>query len=127
MTLTIIKTTKDYVFGAFTTAEWESSWDGIKKVGPKSFIFSLYDKRKYCLASEDQTAIGCYTKWAACFGNGDLSISGNSNTDSESYCNANRDSYKLPNAWFKTHPSLNGGEYNFTSKEFEVYQVMVRK
>ena len=39
-TLTIVETTKNFIFGGFTTAEWESS-GYITKPDPHSFLFSV--------------------------------------------------------------------------------------
>jgi hypothetical protein len=40
-TLTIVETTNDFIFGGFTTAEWESPSPGIYKPCPHSFLFSV--------------------------------------------------------------------------------------
>ena len=55
-------------------------------------------------------------------------IKGNSNNIATgNWCNANRSSFKLPSAKGSSFPSMNGGEYNFQLKQFEVYKVSVRK
>jgi hypothetical protein len=53
-------------------------------------------------------------------------IHSDSNNNTSSYCNANRDSYKLPAGKGSKFPSINGGEYKFKLKQFEVYSVKVR-
>ena len=69
-TLTIVETTKDFIFGGFTTAEWESS-DSCK-YSPQSFLFSVNEGRKYPLIEGRDHAICCYRDWCATFG--DLEI-----------------------------------------------------
>jgi hypothetical protein len=41
-------TTADFIFGGFTTAEWESK--AINKTDPKSFLFSVNEGSKYPIA-----------------------------------------------------------------------------
>jgi hypothetical protein len=50
-TLTIVQTTSDFIFGGFTTAEWESS--GIYHPDPHSFLFSVNEGSKYPITGED--------------------------------------------------------------------------
>ena len=116
-----METTKDFIFGGFTTAEWESTY--IHKPSPHSFLFSVNEGSKYPITSGDRDAIECNSHWCACFGkNGnELVIWNDSNTRTDSYCYANGDSFKLPAAKGSKYPSINGGEYNFQLKQFEVY------
>jgi hypothetical protein len=49
-TLTIVETTKDFIFGGFTTAEWETpppTIENIKKPCPHTFLFSVNEGGKY--------------------------------------------------------------------------------
>jgi hypothetical protein len=78
---------------------------------------------KYPIRSGDRAAIGCGSEFCARFGVGDLVISSDSNNNTDSRCEANRDSYKLPAAKGSQYPSINGGEKNFQLKQFEVYLV----
>jgi hypothetical protein len=57
-TLTIVETTKGFIFGGFTTAEWESLGD-ISKPDPHSFLFSVNEGSKYPIRRGDKVAIGC--------------------------------------------------------------------
>ena len=57
---------------------------------------------------------------------GELGIASDSNNNTDSYCNANGTSFKLPAAKGSKGPSINGGEFNFQLKQFEVYKVTVR-
>jgi hypothetical protein len=124
-TLTIVETTKDFIFGGFTTAEWESSWSDIRKPSPHSFLFSVNEGSKYSITSGDRDAIQCDSRYCALFGTSgnELVIHSDSNNNTESYCNANCDSYKLPAAKESYYPSMNGGEEFFVLKKFEVYKV----
>ena len=60
----------------------------------------------------------------------ELAIVGDSNSNSDSYCQADKPSFKLPVAtgegFEKDSSSINGGKVNFKAKEFEVYRVFVR-
>ena len=58
-TLTIVETTKNFIFGGFTTAEWESPFLRISKPSPHSFLFSVNEGSKYPITSGDTTAITC--------------------------------------------------------------------
>jgi hypothetical protein len=123
-TLTVAETTNDFIFGGFTTAEWESS--GIRKPCPHSFLFSVNEGSKYPITSGGERAISCHSWYCALFGYGELVIWGDSNNNTGSWCDANGDSFKLPAAKGSNHPSINGGEQNFQLKQFEVYKVTVR-
>jgi hypothetical protein len=106
-TLTIVMTTKNFIFGGFTTAEWESPWFHPWKPCPHSFLFSVDEGSKYPITSGKRTAIDCDSRWCARFGtNGEeLAISSDSNKNTDSFWNANDDSFKLPEAkWNEGHP-----------------------
>ena len=77
---------------------------------------------KYPITSGDRRAIICDSDVCAAFGwRHDLVIYSDSNENKHSYCNANRDSFKLPPAMRCVYPSINGGERDFQLKQFEVY------
>ena len=113
-TLTIVETTKGFIFGGFTTAEWESSY-GIDKPDPHSFLFSVNEGSKYPITSGDETAIRCSSIWCAWFAAdwGELVIHSYSNNITYNRCCANRESFKLPAAKGSKYPSINGGEECF--------------
>jgi hypothetical protein len=117
--LTIVETTKGFIFGGFTTAEWESKF--INKPCPHSFLFSVNEGSKYPITIGDRTAIVCWGGWCAVFGWGELRIYSDSNNNTSSNCIANCASFKLPAAKGSRYPSINGGESNFQLKKFEVY------
>jgi hypothetical protein len=119
-TLTIVETTEDFIFGGFTTAEWESSF--IRKSDPHSFLFSVNEGSKYPITSGDRTtAIQCWSDYCAVFGANELFIYSDSNDNTDSFCKANGDSFKLPADKGKEDPSINRGEWRFQLKQFEVY------
>jgi hypothetical protein len=123
-TLTIVETTRGFIFGGFTTAEWESSPN--LKPSAHSFLFSVNEGSKYPITSGDTRAIECWSGWSAVFGDWELRIFSDSNNNTDSYCNATRASFMLPASKGSQYPSINGGEKNFQLKQFEVYSVSVR-
>jgi BTB/POZ domain-containing protein KCTD9 len=127
-TLTIVKTTKNSIFGGFTTAEWESpsGYSNNFKPCPHSFLFSVNENRKFPIMRGGIDAIERRSDLCAVFGDYELSIYGYSNSTLSSYCLSNRDSFNLPSAKGRKEPSMNGGERNFQLKQFEVYSVTVR-
>jgi hypothetical protein len=117
-----VETTKDFIFGGFTTAEWETPTYNIPKPCPHSFLFSVNEGSKYPITSGGERAIVCYIDWCAVFGAyWELVIESDSNTRTDSCCYANGDSFKLPTAKGSNYPSINGGEEWFQLKQFEVY------
>jgi hypothetical protein len=121
-------TTKGFIFGGFTTAEWESPSSSIFKPCPHSFLFSVNEGRKYPITSADRGAILCRSGGCAVFGyfGLELGINSDSKNNSKSFCTANLPSFKLPAAKGSKGPSMNGGKEYFQVKEFEVYSVLVR-
>ena len=70
-------------------------------------------------------AIICHSYWCAWFGVCELVIFSDSNNNTLSFCQANKDSFKLPAAKGSQYPLINGGDRNFQLKQFEVYKVSV--
>ena len=64
-TLTIVETANDFIFGGFTTAEWESKWPSVNKPSPNSFLFSVNEGRKYPILGGDRGAILCDSDFCA--------------------------------------------------------------
>ncbi|RNA15584.1 BTB POZ domain-containing KCTD21 [Brachionus plicatilis] len=87
-TLTIIKTTGNYIFGGYTEQSWdgytEQSWDGNCgfKRDPNAFIFSFTNNVKAKInPAYYEEAIYCNSSYGPTFGSGyDLYISDNSNS-----------------------------------------------
>ena len=104
-TLTIVETTKDFIFGGFTTAEWESApYPYISKPCPHLFLFSVNEDTKYPITSGDRDAIICNSGFCAAFGEIELVIASDSNNNTRSSFQANGDSFKLPAAKGSEHP-----------------------
>jgi hypothetical protein len=121
--LTIIKTTRSFVFGGFTNAQWSSH--GGYKSDQNSFIFSLVNNEGPIVipCTKQNCAIYCNIAYGPTFGDGhDIFIENNSNILGNSFANLG-DSYKhslfgLASLSAKTF--LGGSEEFFTS-EIEVY------
>ena len=96
-TLTLIKTTRGFIFGGYTAVAWESA--SVWKADPKAFLFSLVNARSspqlIPLKAGNANAICCNARYGPSFGSGcDLYIDDNSNQRTTSY-------------------SLLGGSYSF--------------
>ena len=72
-TLTLIKTTKNKIFGGFTPLNWKSEKDKDKQIkcdeSLQTFIFSLNSMKKYDLIHRDDYAITCSINQGPNFGN----------------------------------------------------------
>jgi hypothetical protein len=124
--LTIIKVKyNSYIFGGFTTIDWESSvqW----KSDPKAFIFSLTNKDNKPLKMNidpymHHRAIECHSEFGPTFGY-DIRIANNANTRMEGYSNLGF-AYKHPQYAYLTNEAetfLAGPKW-FQLDEIEVYQ-----
>lgn len=75
-TLTVIKTTKGYIFGGFTTKTWQSN--GGYVTDPNAFLFSLINKDskpfKVLCSDGGKHAINCDSCFGPCFGGNDKFI-----------------------------------------------------
>ena len=116
-TLTLLKTTRGYRSGGFTTQNWSSS--GGYKNDNNTFLFSLDYKECY-FTVEGNNAIYDNSSYGPTFGSGhDLYISNNCSQNNSSYCN-------FPHGFDGVKARvLTGGYYNFKAKEIEVYQVNI--
>lgn len=135
-TITIIKTLKNKIFGAFTAASWDSS-DSWKK-DPSAFIFSVDLQQKYPVSTVSAGyAIFCSPSYGPTFGGDnvfDLFVSDHSNGNSLSSLGSHPP-YNLPK--YSTgyngatpraggtisisNTSLIDGEKYFQTSEVEVY------
>jgi hypothetical protein len=103
----------------------------ISKLSPNSFLFSVNEGRKYPITSKKREAIGCQASFCALFGVFELAILSDSNNNTDSWCASNKpsfeygSSFKLPAAKGSQYPSMNGGEFSFQLKQFEVYSISV--
>jgi hypothetical protein len=124
-TLTIILTTKGYMFGDFTPIMWDSSNAYKPDAMKESFLFSLISPRgqepqKFALLNTSY-AIHCGTSYGPTFGgNHDIHVSADADRNTSSYTN-------LGNGYVNT-TGINAqqvftGEYNFQAKEIEVFSI----
>jgi hypothetical protein len=115
-TITIILTTKGFIFGGFTALTWDSTSCHKADNSRKSFLFSVKDprnsdSRKFGL-SNSLYAIFCHSSNSPAFGVGnDLNVASDGN--------ANANSHTTLGTYYVNDTGLNGqqvlaGEYNFT-------------
>jgi hypothetical protein len=122
-TLTLIKSTNEYIFGGFIEQTWDQS--GNDKSDPKAFLFSLvnYENRPVkisfgsSLAENGRRSHYCITNCGPYFGLEDLSVLG--------FCN-------ISSLRFYMHPNNNlesfdrttflAGSNQFDIKDIEVFQ-----
>ena len=119
-TLTLIKTTKNKIFGGFTPLNWKNQGYEIKDKSNQTFIFSLNLKKKYNMLKKDGYAIYCRKDYGPNFGNSDFDLNENMKTG-ESYAN------EYCNFLCDNNLELTGGKgnnENFETEELEVYQVI---
>ena len=127
-TLTVCKAKQSsFVFGGFTSVEWDSSsgW----KSDPNAFLFSLTNKdnqpaKMKVDSNEHQYAICCDSDYGPIFGVGpDIIIANNANTTMDSYSNLG-DSYKHPQYGWGTNGANTflAGSKSFQLDEIEVFQ-----
>jgi len=129
-TLTILKAKQSsYIFGAFTSVDWDSSsWC---KSDPNAFTFSFTNKGNKPLKmkidpNSHKYAIRCSPEYGPTFGGiftHDIFISNNANTTMDSYSNLG-DYFKHPQYALGTNEAkaFLAGSYTFQLDEIEVYQ-----
>jgi hypothetical protein len=125
-TITIVKSTNDYVFGGYTPIAWTSRNSYVADPTLQSFLFTLTNPHKlagriFALEKPDY-AIHDYINTGPRFGSHhDLSIT--------SQCNCHTSSYSNLGGTYRNDTGLAGntvltGGYNFTVKEMEVFEVV---
>jgi hypothetical protein len=124
-TVTIILTTKGFIFGGFSSLAWDSNNQYKVDNARKSFIFSVRNPhniadKKFSLTDPTYT-IRCYSSLGPTFGGGN----GIQVADG---CNNNTNSYTSLSTSYANDTGIAGnqfftGEHNFTVKEIEVFQV----
>ena len=116
-TIGIIETTKGHKFGGYTTQFWNGkSNESNCKSDNNAFIFSLDTKKKYNVITSEK-AIGTGSGWLLFFGYGENSI-----VTYKGGC-SNTSNYISEGAYKFDTKNENGGEYSFTIKSFEVYEI----
>ena len=119
-TLTLVKTTKNKIFGGFTPLNWKNTKSSKIDDSNQTFIFSLNKIKKFDLINKKDPAIR--TDEGPCFGNSDLHLSSNMK---KGYCYANKNCNFLSN----NNLELTGGKgdhENFETEELEVYKVILK-
>jgi hypothetical protein len=124
-TLTIILTTKGYVFGGFSPISWDSSNAYKADMTKESFLFSLISPRskepqKFPLLNTSY-ALYCSTGHGPTFGNGhDIYVANGANSNTSSYTSLGSG---YVNSTGITAQQVFTGEYNFQVKEIEVFSI----
>jgi hypothetical protein len=125
-TVTLIETTKGFIFGGFTPIAWDSSNDYKSDSSGKSFLFTLKNPhnispRKFKLLNAS-TAIWSGSGYGPIFGNGhDICVYDKFNTNASHYTNVG--------TGYVNDTGIDGkqvltGESNFIVKEIEVFTIM---
>ena len=118
-TITIALTTSGNKFGGYTSLSWQKP--NISKLfypDNNSFLFSLNKKKKYFQKSfEDCNAVCMWKERGPSFGGGnDMTLVNN--------CLHNENSYNnCPHTYQTEKCELNGGNYYFRVKDYEVYSI----
>ena len=118
-TLTLIKTTKNKIFGGFTPLNWDIKGKCPKDESNQTFIFSLDLMKKYDIIKKNEPAIRNSSMYGPIFGNYDFSLNGNMKKG-ETYANS------ACNFLSNENLELTGGKGNnetFEVEEFEIYKV----
>jgi hypothetical protein len=124
-TITLIETTKGYIFGGFTRIGWDSSNSLKTDNARESFLFTIRNAcnispRRFAL-SNPSNAIVCNSSYGPVFGSpADICVSNNNN--------ANANSYSSLGHVYVNDTGIKGeevftGESNFTMKEIEVFTI----
>lgn len=115
----IIKTTKGFIFGGYTSISWDKS--NKYKTDANAFLFSISMKKIYLIKTISE-AILCNDSAGPIFGSGhDIYITGDSFLSS----NSNTCSLKTYSNGYWTE--INGKESKFVVQELEVYQIISTK
>jgi hypothetical protein len=124
-TLTIIKTSDNYIFGGFTSKNWNpKEQNGNFKYDDKAFLFSFKNKIEKPIKLpivEPDKAIICHESYGPIFGSGnDICIANN--------CDQNSSSYSYISSYYateliKNNRNILSGSTNFNCIEVEIFQV----
>jgi hypothetical protein len=123
-TVTVILTTKGFIFGGFTPIAWDSSSSYKADTSQQSFLFSVKnarnsDPRSFPLVNSS-SAIYCGSSYGPTFGSHSLYVADG--------CNEKANSSTNLGSGYRNDTGLNGtevftGEYNFQVKEMEVFSI----
>ena len=112
-TLAVIKTTNGYIFGGYTTKQW----NGGEVQDKNAFVFSIDKKKKYNIKEPEHAiysnknswwGFGCYNNTIVCYEN--------CTKRNDNY--VDNKTYDIPEQY-----ELNLGEKYFTVKSFEIYHI----
>ena len=125
-TLTVFKAKHSgFIFGGFTTVDWDSSSDD--KSDANAFIFSLTNKdnkpvKMNINPNAHKYSITCDSEYGPTFGS-DIVISNNSNTTMDGYSHLGY-TYRHPQYEYGTNEAKTflAGSFNFQLAEIEVYE-----
>jgi hypothetical protein len=123
--VTVIETTKGFIFGGFTPTAWNSSGSNKPDSHERSFVFTLTnprdsDARKFALKDPSQ-AIHCHSSRGPSFGNyNDIHVADGCNTNTTSYTSLG---CQYVNDTGIHNEQVFTGETCFTAKEIEVFTI----
>ena len=126
-TLTIIRTTKGYVFGAYVDVAWDSV--NRHKSDPNAFIFSLINARKYphlipIRTTVNQKAVYCHYDYGPVFGAFDICVKDHSNSRNTSYSELGKSyDFQLFLKGTKEAECFLASSSTFQTSDFEVFQL----
>ena len=113
-TLVIVKTTKDIIFGGFTTAPWKKGYSSDNN----SFVFSLNPNKKYKVVSTDCAIYGYNYELNIMFqfGGCEFRITNN--------CSKNNGNEIRGNATYKSElKDLIKGDHKFIVERLEIFKI----
>ena len=119
-TLTLVKTTKNKIFGGFTPLNWKSEGDGTNDPTNQTFIFSLNLKKKYNMLKKNGYGIYCREYYGPNFGDCDFDLKKNMKLG-ETYANSTCNFLSNKNL------ELTGGKgenEKYEADELEIYKVL---
>ena len=119
-TLTLVKTTKNKIFGGFTPLDWDSSGKSKVDSTNQTFIFSLNLMKKYDIITNEKPAIICNKNNGPAFGGIDFEIKTDM-TKGRSFAN------QYANFLSDNNLELTGGKGNFELfdiEDFEVFKII---
>ena len=119
-TLTLVKTTKNKIFGGFTPLNWLSEGGGTNDPTNQTFIFSLNLKKKYNMLRKNGRGIYCSNDYGPNFGDCDFDLKKNMKLG-ETYANSSCNFLSNKNL------ELTGGKgehEEYEADELEIYKVL---
>ena len=119
-TLTLLKTTKNKIFGGFTPLDWESKISNKIDKNDQTFLFSLNKMKKYDMINKEKRAIYCNANNGPYFGGRDFSIESNMK-EGEIFANQHTN-FLVNNNLDLTDGK--GDHESFEIEDFEIFKVI---